>query len=326
MSILYRGYEKLPNRAVGWGDAFEYDLACYLHAKEKGYKDEDIYIVFPRFGYESDKWGDLGDKYYYQPTNFLPWNHYPRNKEIDKFEWEEIIDTTQQDSLYEGFPGIQKTGVYIYMYFNIYHYIYKKRPYLDIPRTNKDKSYILFQTRNNNMGSFSNARITNEDNLLYMYNNIKDKLGDKYEYWKTGEPTSIDDRFDNIVPMMYDDLDLFMEIIRNSSLVVGTHSGPPQMAFYFEDVPVIRFDMVSAGNLMDADIKPQEKSSILGFDLGLAKKYNIPYSPSFFEGNMLYRRKEIFPDEGNRIELTYSDLGDLPSKEDIQWVLESNNL
>jgi len=325
--ILFRGYETLTSREVGWGDAFEYDLACYLYAKQKGYKDNDIYIVFPRFGYETRIFGSISkDKYEYQPTKFLPWNHYSRLDDINKDEWKEIIDTTQPDSLYEGFPGIQKTGVYIYMYFNIYERLYNKRPYLNVPRTYKGKPYIIFQSRNNNMGSFVRQRVTNEDNLMYIYKTIKDHLGDKYEYWKTGEPTSIDDEFDKIIPLMYDNLDGFVEIIRNSSLVVGTHSGPPQIAFYFEDVPVIRFDMYSEGNLMDADIHPERKQQILGFDLSLANKYNIPYSPSFFEGNFLYRRKGIFPDEGKRIEIMYTDLGDLPNKEDIKWVLDSNDL
>jgi len=294
--ILFRGHDILKNRSAGWADLFFYDYACYLVGKDKGY--DDTHVVFPRFSYEYQRWGKLShEDYHWQKIEFLPWKHYPRGKKVILDEWDEIIDTTQPNSLYGGFPGIAKTARYIYIFFDIYYSLKGVKPFLDVPRDYNGKPYVIFQYRSNALGSFTNERITPMDEFKYIYDTVKEHLGNKYEYWKMGEPCSMDSCFDRIVPSMYHDIDGFMKILRNSSLVVGSHSGPPSMAYFFKDVPVIQF------GLLPHYIPTNRSFLITEVGESILNKYNIKYHPSWCDDNLIYSYKGKPPSEEKIIDL-----------------------
>jgi len=246
-TILFRGYEKLPKRTIGFADIFRYSLACYFKARNMGY--DKVYIVFPPLGYESKRWKLSVDDWNWQQTYYLPWKYYPRNKDINDKNWDKVIDTSQPNSLYPGFPGVQHTCRYIYQYFDLYYLKYGKGlPVLYLRREKVLKSYIIFQNRNNKLGVRARDRITSINDINKVYDIVRNHLGDKYEYWKMGEPSDIDSEFDKVIPMMYNNIDEFTRLVRNCSLIVGGHSGPRCFAFHIPDIPIIEVGMVWQAN------------------------------------------------------------------------------
>ena len=210
-----------------------------------------------------------------------------------------VVDTTQRNSLYQGYPGIGVTGWNLYKYFDLYYHEKKKEPYLDIPRDYKGKQYIIFQWRESLLGA-GKHRLTQASEFKYLYDTISKHFGEKYEYWKMGEPCQYDELFDKVIPIEYNSLDNFVRNIRNSSLIVGAHSGPPAMAFYFEDVPIIRYGMFPQGDPMDK----QEWRKRIGYD-----DKRVEFHPTWGLDKLLWFNK-----------------GDLPSKEKIIEFLEKHNI
>jgi len=318
--ILFTGYEQLNWRHVGWVDLFTYSLTCYQVAKLQGYEDKNIYIVFPRVGYETNKWGLLSEEdFHWQKTEFLPWQYYERGKQINPEEWDTIINTTKRDSLFEGFPGIQDSGAYLNIYGDIHYKTTGIKPYLNTTREKLDKPYILFQYRDSKLGGYTKHRITPIDQFEYIYDIIKEYLGAKYEYWKIGEPSGIDSKFDKVIPMMLNDFDGFIKLVRNSSMIIGSHSGPPLLGYYFKDVPVIRFGMVTVYDLLN--FKPRLRAEI---SREVISKYSLHSHPSWM--NILYRDNNMIPPENTPIEMLYAGKERPPSKEDIIRIIRSNDL
>jgi len=237
--ILFRGFDLLPNRVVGYADIFVYSLACYLKGKKREYNNIDI--IFPRFGYDS-RWNIPRENQIWQKTSFLPWTWINRELKINENKYDSIIYTNRKNSLYKGYPGLNSSGRFFYAYLDIYYKLTGKEPVLNIPREKQDKPYILLQYRDIR-GKNSEIRNTNVKRLLTIYDIIKEKYGDRFSYYKIGEPSPIDDRFDKSIPLMYGDVDNFCKLIRNSSLLVSGHSGPQGISLCFPDVPTIRLDM-----------------------------------------------------------------------------------
>lgn len=235
--ILFNGFEK-TNVEMGFGDIFECSMACYLKGKSLGY--EDIRIVFPIMGNNGKSY--LTDKsFYYQSSDFLPWTWYPRNKQIDSSEWDKVFDITQLDSFYDGYQGFLK-GILLplYQYPDISYLETNTTPYLYLKRSYNGKPYILFQYASTSQTSIdSKYRHTNNKHFVTSFEIIKDLFGSKYEYWKIGDASSIDNRFDRIVPLMYDDIDGFFKIVYNSSLMISSHSAPAVFTYFVPHLPVI---------------------------------------------------------------------------------------
>lgn len=238
----------------GFGDVFMLGLACYLHAQEKGYSGKDVYIPFVEFGYETKKWRFNPVEIYNQQTTYLPWtwvsnvqpfySFFLRNPPI---QFDEVIDLNKKDVLYPGYPGIRPSWWYLYNYFDMYYHNTGKLPYLDVPRDYKGKPYIIFQWRDAHRGlgthkggNYKNSTI---EEFEHLYDLVTDHFGTKYEYWKMGEPCPIDNQFDELIPMLYDNHDKFMQIIRNASLMVAPLSGPAVMIHFIDDLPIIRYSI-----------------------------------------------------------------------------------
>lgn len=242
--ILYRGFDILPKRVVGFADTFTYSLVCYLNGKLKGF--DNIYIVFPRFGY--DKRFEVSEEArHWQKTEFLPWSWIDRNKKVPNSDYDRVVYTNRPHSLYTFYPGLNHTGRYFYAYLDLYYLSTKREPTLNIPRENIKDPYVLLQYRDLR-GRKSENRNTRIERLLSIYDILKKEYGDTLKYYKIGEPSEIDDKFDSVIPLMHDNIDGFSKIVRNASLMVSGHSGPQSFSTCFPDVPTIRLDMIKELN------------------------------------------------------------------------------
>ena len=241
-------------RGGGLGDVFMLGMACYLHAQEKGYSGKDVHIPFVEFGLEVEKWPCSAVARYNQRTNYLPWtwvsnvepfhNMFLTNHPV---QYDEVVDLNHPGSLYPKYPGVRSSWWYVYNYFDKYYHDTGKLPYLDVPRDYKGKPYIIFQWREANRGfgqhKHGNYKNSTIDEFEHLYDLITAHFGDKYEYWKMGEECPIDDKFDKLVPMLYDKHDEFMRMIRNASLMVAPLSGPAVMIHFIDDLPIIRYSI-----------------------------------------------------------------------------------
>jgi len=239
--VLYHGFEK-TNRFYGWGDIINYGMACKLHYDSNNL-DGDIYIVFPRFDYDKRHGQDLNIN---KETTILPWNFIPNNINPNFDEYDIVIDTTEKDSLYPGFGGIDYSGHTFGFYPSKYYNDYKISPYLDLGKPSK--KYILFQWRDREgFGYFKkNKELRNSSApvMKYYLNIFKRLYGDKYEMWKTGEESKIDNLFDRCISLQYDDLDKFIMTIYNSALYVGPSCGPLEYIKFFKHLPALVLDVI----------------------------------------------------------------------------------
>jgi len=242
--ILFRGFES-TKRAPGLGDIFDYCQICYLKGKEFGF--DDIHIVFPRWGpFNHEGWGISEEDFNWQPTKFLPWKWYPRNKAINIEEWDKVVNTLESNSLYEGYNGINTGFYHTSQYLSMYYKEKKLFPYIDVKRDSKE-DYILFQYRTNfsDMAYHSETRTTLLSDFQFVFNTIKEFLGDKYSYYQIGNTCSISDQFDKVIPNMYGDLDNLAKLICNSSLMVASHSGIANISFIMPGLPIIIQSLVA---------------------------------------------------------------------------------
>ena len=180
--ILFRGFDLLPKRVVGYGDIFIYSLACYLKGKKRNY--DNIDIIFPRFGYDN-RWIIPKRDQVWQKTEFLPWTWISRESKINENDYDCIVYTNKKNSFYKGYPGLNSSGRFFYAYLDIYYKLTGKEPVLDIPREKQNKPYILLQYREVN-GRKSEIRNTNIERLLKLYDVIKEKYGNRFLYYKIG--------------------------------------------------------------------------------------------------------------------------------------------
>lgn len=284
--ILFRGFDLL-NRGVGFADVFDYSFICYLKGKDMGY--DDIHIIFPRFGATGhEKYNISEESYNYQETKFLPWKWYPRNKEIRLSDWDEIIDTTKPDTLYKGFPGIGSHFWHTSQYLSLYYAEKGIPPYLKAQQDCNGKHYIIFHYRGDFPGGYySKERVTSINEFKYIFNIIKNLFVDEYEYWKIGDPCPIDNEFDNVIPPMYDNMDGFVELLFNSSLLVASHSGPMDIAYCISDLPIIIISIFPPAFTFYSD----SWAKILGNN----KKTNR--HPTWCTDKLLCFNKGVLPDE-----------------------------
>jgi hypothetical protein len=136
-------------------------------------------------------------------------------------------------------PGGEKKlmgSVGSFLYMDYYVRKYGELEYYNPPKADISKKYIIMQYRNvNNMKVLGGNM--KKSYFLSMYNDLKDLLGDKYEFLKLGEDLLPEDKdleplFDKIIPVDYN-LDILFPTIRNSSAVISQHSGINFVALLF---------------------------------------------------------------------------------------------
>jgi hypothetical protein len=223
--LLFSGPEK-TNREFGFGDAITYNISCDIKAKELGYKDYDI--VFPRF---------IGGSVF-QKSKY--WNFLPNNIIPDYGAYDDIIDLTKSDILYKGYKGIANTGIHLSLFHSYYYNKTKDIPHLNFKR-NPEKKYILFQYRDfrDPIDRMKELRNTPDKEFRYYYRLIK-SMYPNHQLWKIGEDSPLDNKFDKVHEIFFE-LDRFIELMGNASLYLGGQCGPTVFAFYFKDLPIIRY-------------------------------------------------------------------------------------
>ena len=95
-----------------------------------------------------------------------------------------------------------------------------------------------------------------------------------------------------------------MKLIGNSSLMVGSHAGPPTIAFMFKDLPVIRFGLVDIYSIST----PSTLKKYIKLN-HILRKYEFDSSPTYTDGNLLSASK-----------------GSPPSKEKIEQLVKRYKL
>jgi len=286
--ILFRGFDLLRSRGVGYADVLDYSFSCFLKGKDMGY--DKVYVVFPKLGNELgehfERYNITEKEYNWQETNYLPWKWYPRNKEIITSEWDLIIDTTQPNSLYDGFPGIGAGFWNVSQYLSLYHK--EKNIFPCLKKMKSDIPYVIFQYRTNfPRGFHSLDRVTSPKEFECIVKIVKKELGNKYEYWKIGDPCHIEEEFDRIVPPMYNNLNDFVELISKCSLIITSHSGPMNIAFIISELPIITISLI-----------PQWYSgNPISWSNHMGKNKKVEKHPNWCDNRLLIFNKGILPDK-----------------------------
>ena len=235
--LLIRGFDKCPERTLGFGDMMYYFMVCYFRGKYLGY--DEIHTFKPLY---HPKVINIGDSNTWQSTPYLPITLL--KQPVYDAEYDLVLDISVPGSLFEGHKGMHKHFWETCRYLNLYYLNTNKAPYLTDKRTWKGTPYIIFQYRYMDK-SFDNIcvhnpyRNTSFTDFEDIFNLFRNQYGDKYEYWKIGEPTPIDDKFDYILPPMWNDIDGFAEIVRNTSMLVTAQSGPNAFSIFHNNTPCI---------------------------------------------------------------------------------------
>jgi len=221
-SVIFTGLEN-RQKPFGFGDFANYILLCNCRAKELNCNK--IGAVFPilagEFKNESNREVQKIDNINIE---------FIRIKDLEKRRTEFDIE----DVVY--YP--KKQIISIYNYLNYYYLTYKKYEVFDNIKDNIGKNYILFHYRFNNNNKNRNASIQ-ELNILLNY--CKELLGDKCEYWKTGEVCTLDNKFDNVIDISYDNINLINNLVRNSSFIIASSSGVFPYAQLYNNAPFFVF-------------------------------------------------------------------------------------
>lgn len=249
--ILFHGYEKVT-KSEGWGDIIGYIAACYCKAKELDV--QDINIVFPRFTtqgmYDIEK-----EKLNVQQCGIPNITILPNDKEPDFSKYDVIIDTSVYNSLYKDFPGLFIGSVPYIIYSGLYYKETGKLPVFDMPRDNISP-YILFHIRNYYPDKDLNyfklydynkylKKIRNSDMITVkrILSLIKDRYGNKFKYICMGDEFDDKSLFDEYIPPDYN-LEKYIKLIRNCSLIVAPQSSSVEYAYHFDDIPIIRYNTI----------------------------------------------------------------------------------
>ena len=129
-------------------------------------------------------------------------------------------------------------------YLNKYYYDNHTSPTFNIDVDQIEKPYILFHIRDAIWNKYRNPDLKVFRDVIKM---IKEKYGDKVNYYKTGESHRVIDRqFDFVAPYYNDDLNKFLKLINNASLLVCTESGPNVYAQML-GVPFIELESTVVG-------------------------------------------------------------------------------
>jgi len=224
-----------------FGEAGHLLQSAYFCGKDKGYTDGNIFLEWPlkiafNAEYRYRVWMKC-PSYSILPIKFI------ERGSISLSDFDEIVDFTIPNSMYDGYPQMYKDGrqnhIGFMNYLNIHFYNTGKRPIFKIPRDKLDNPYILFHIRIADWSEYRNPDLKVFRDLIPI---IKEKYGDRYEIWKCGEPQRILDRqFDFVAPYYRDDVNQFFKLINNASFFFCSNSGPNVYGEMF-DVPMIELE------------------------------------------------------------------------------------
>ena len=255
---------------MGSGDIGIIIQVVVMKSKEEGYND--VYLEWPlRITYNDEC---KQNKYVLCPKTSIFPIKFIKRRNVRLEDYDKIIDFTNPNYLYEGCRPIYENGkryppgasMYqdYYSYRNMYFYKTGEHPEIHIEKDKLIKPYILFHTRN--IKVYSTDRNTNENYFKFIYNIVKEEVGDKYEFWKCGEPIeTIDKLFDFVAPYYArTNFDNFFRLINNSSMFLSGASGPAQYAWMF-GIPNLYMDIPRLRDGQPTDITEESWKKQGGF-------------------------------------------------------------
>jgi hypothetical protein len=166
----------------------------------------------------------------------------------------------------------------VYGYINYYINTYGDLEYYKIDRKKIDKPYIVFQYKN----KYKNPeRNTNNNDFNTVFNYIKSLLCDNYDFILIGEGIQLVKGFSKKMTFSSEQLNEFIQFIRNSSLLVVSDSGINQVAMLFEDVPTFNICVRKSDVYFDSE-KWRKNYYTDMFDVG--NRYLENYKSKTFGG------------------------------------------
>jgi hypothetical protein len=243
MKTVYFYDGKRETAFMGLGQIITLLQACYFRGKELGY-DNIIFewhdkVAYPGWSVDNTFQGILKS-----PRNsILPVTIVEKGtriaNSIDK------IDLSEPDTLFDGCLPImtkrykmKQTHEYLKRYFSSYGL----RPILTLPKSSKEK-YILFHYRESTQDRQLH-RNTQYNDWKQLFELLSEKYS-SYKFKKIGEPSKLDDEFDDVYGYFPNDVEELFKIINDSSLYIGSAAGPITLTFLFGVPGIMLFDKAS---------------------------------------------------------------------------------
>jgi hypothetical protein len=220
----------------GIGDLCGSFIAYKCKAKELSC--DDIYILdYPMYATHRIAENNMARKYFQVTEENLKYLGIKKFSEdtVDNKKFDYVIQPYLSDYIV-GAENVPITTTGFFKYIDYYVRKYGDMEFYEPKREGVGKKYIVLQYRNVRNKKTLGGNM-DKNYFLSIYNNLKNLLGGKYEFWKMGEEFIEEDKdleplFDKIIPMDYDLSKLF-PIIRNSSMTISQHSGIVIAAFLF---------------------------------------------------------------------------------------------
>lgn len=231
MKVIYFYDSKQTKLFLALGQIVTLLQACYFRGKELGYEkivfEWHNLVTYPGWSNENTFKGIINS-----PKNsILPITIIEKGSRIPSNYHK--IDLSEPNSLYDGCPPIMQSNGYkmkpTHDFLNRYYINHNSRPILSLARDKEDK-YILFHYRESTQDR-QIKRNTPYEEWNKIFELIKYSYGNEYKLKKIGEPSKIDDRFDEVFDYFPNNIEKLFEIINNASLYVGGASGPITITF-----------------------------------------------------------------------------------------------
>jgi len=241
MKVVRFIYNENIHRYLALGQIASLLQCCYFRGKELGYEKVivDWYplVTYPNWDNEGNYKGIIR-----KPENgYLPM--YICNKNDRSISNASIFDMTKPDVLFEGsepilFDGNTQTCHYTYM--NKYFKEHREHPIFKISKSLPDKPYILFHFRKSEQER-QKIRNTPVDDWVKTFDLLKEKYKDKVYFYKIGEQSPIDEKFDIVFDYFPNNIIDLYKLMNNSSLYICSPSGPLCLAFVL-GIPALGFN------------------------------------------------------------------------------------
>jgi len=229
------------------GEFVEMVHSCYIKGKDLGYADGNMFFEWPhRIAFNSEYRYPTYKFMQFPGYSILPIDYVKRNN-VKKSDYDEVFNLNKADMFYKGSPAIYNiidgkftrnhTGFMNYP--NIHYFKTGEKPIIKIPKDKLKKPYILIHTRLANWSEYRNPKIESYHKIL----DLLEPYRDTYEIWQTGEKCkSVEKRCDNTVPPHPEDINKFLRIVNNSSMIIGCNSGPNTAGDMF-NIPYVELDV-----------------------------------------------------------------------------------
>jgi len=229
-------------RFMGFGQMLMLTFACHMKAKELGYK----YTICEWHDKVAYLWDNFGRcKGVIQTPRDWKWNIKFVNKGVIPRRIRSI-DLSKEDSLYDGCPPIMSDKFIMvpYLdYLNKYYMDTNTYPVIPVSK-DTDEKYILFHYRHSEQDR-QQYRNTPIKEFKEIYIKLKDEYGNKVKFKKFGEPSPIDNEFDEISDYKPNNIIDVFDLVNNSFMYVGGPAGSISLPYMFGIPTIILLDKVT---------------------------------------------------------------------------------